>query len=219
VLATSIVVTANPDTVALGQSANVQGQQSLILIRVFDAAGQPKPNQALRLETLVNGKLSDCGQISQSLVVTGADGQASTVFTAPPTPPDCPSFNTDGSVTIRATPIGTDFKVSFRDTGSVNLFMALPSAGASTGPFTVNFSISPNPGKKAPELVTFSDAGSVSPGHSIVSYRWTWSDGATKNGSSVQHDFASAGSYTATLTVTDDAQQVAFKTAIVTITD
>jgi hypothetical protein len=216
-IGTSVSISATPDTIALGQSATVAGQQSRIIVSVADSNGQPKANQTLRLEVLVNGKVSDCGQISQNTLITGSDGKASTLFTAPGTPPDCPSFNADGTVTIRATPVGTDFQVTSASASSVGVFMALPGSGSSIGPFTVNFTISPSPGKKAPELVTFSDAGSISPGHSLSTFQWTWSDGAIKNGPSVQHDFSAAGTYTVTLTVTDDIGQTSFKTAIVTI--
>ena len=214
----SISITANPDTVALGQSGTTAGQQSLIIVTAFDSNGRPKSNQSVRLETLVNGTLSSCGQLALTTLTTGSDGRASTAFTAPGTPPDCPNFNDDGTVTIRATPVGTDFTASVFTASSVNVFMALPGTTAG-GPFTVDFSISASPTALEPRRFLFSDTGSVSPGHAIVSYRWTWSDGATETGSIVDHDFASAGTYTVTLTVTDDIGQVSFKTALVTVTN
>jgi PKD repeat protein len=213
--AKSIRLSANPDTIALGQPGTSTGQQSLILATVFDRNGQPLPNQTVRFETVVNDNVSSCGQLSVTSAVTNADGRASTVFTAPGTPPDCASFNKDGSITVRATPVGTDFQATGAQASTVGIFMALP-ASASTGPLSVNFSIAPNPGTVG-QAVTFSDAGSISPGHTIVSYVWTWSDGATKNGSTVTHDFFPQGTYTATLTVTDDIGQSGFKTALVQI--
>jgi PKD repeat protein len=76
--------------------------------------------------------------------------------------------------------------------------------------------MTPNPGTRNVP-VAFSDAGSVSPGHTITSFQWTWSDGATKNGPSVTHDFSGTGTYTATLTITDDIGQSGSKSALLTI--
>src|SRR6185503_17559603 len=113
-------------------------------VTVFDPSGQPKPNQVVRFDALVNGQLSDCGQLSRTTTTTGSDGRASTVFTAPGTPPDCPNFNPDGSVTIRATPVGTDFQSSSASARNVSVFMALPTVVNAVGGFVVDFTIATN---------------------------------------------------------------------------
>jgi hypothetical protein len=210
--ATSVTVTANPDLLVLGQSFSAPGQSSVVKIRVLDPTGQPMTNRPVRLDTLVNGVQEDCGQLQARNVTTDSSGQATTLFTAPGTPapmPECTGFVPGGSVTIRATPVGTDAQSSSSNTASIR--MVTSSFLTPVGGLSVNFSISANP-KVSPAVVTFSDAGSASPGHSIVSFSWTFSDGASKSGSSVTHDFAAAGSYTATLTITDDIGQSAFKT-------
>jgi hypothetical protein len=51
---------------------------------------------------------------------------------------------------------------------------------------------------------TFDAAGSADKDGTIASYHWTFSDGSTADGAQVGHDFATAGSYTAGLTVTDN---------------
>lgn len=57
----------------------------------------------------------------------------------------------------------------------------------------------------APLPVVFSSAGSADPDGSIVSYAWTFGDGTTSTAASPSKTYMSAGNYTATLTVTDNA--------------
>jgi hypothetical protein len=214
--ATSLTMSANPDTTAMGQSRTALGQQSLVIATVFDANGQPKPNQTVRFETLVNNQLSDCGRLSKTTTITGSDGQAATVFTAPGTPPNCPNFNPDGSVTIRATPVGTDFQGTSSSSSSVTIFMALPTFGNLVGGFFVDLTVSPSVGTRN---FTFNGSGSFSPGHAITNYTWTFSDGTTKTGPSpvVDHDFGSSGTYVVTLTIRDDIGQEGSKSGLVQV--
>jgi len=201
--ATNLIVTATPDTLVLN------GQQSVVTVEARQASGGPLPN--LRIHLDANG----CGRFSSSDVVTGSDGRASVVFTAPSLPlplPEC--ADAAGGVTIVATAVGTNAQATSSSSAAIR-FLA-PSSSSATSVFAVNFLIAPNPGT-ANVPVSFSDAGSVSPGHNITSFRWNWSDGASKSGSSVTHDFGTPGTYTATLTITDDIGQSGSKTALVTI--
>lgn len=52
---------------------------------------------------------------------------------------------------------------------------------------------------------SFDGTGSSDSDGSIVSYSWDFGDGATASGSTASHDYAADGSYTVSLTVTDDA--------------
>ncbi len=54
------------------------------------------------------------------------------------------------------------------------------------------------------QSVSFTAAGSNDPDGSIVSYAWAFGDGQAGSGQTASHIYAAAGSYTATLTVTDD---------------
>ncbi|WP_233496088.1 PKD domain-containing protein [Geodermatophilus sp. TF02-6] len=57
----------------------------------------------------------------------------------------------------------------------------------------------------ATELTAAFDAGrSIDTDGTIASYAWSFGDGATGSGATVSHTYAAAGTYTATLTVTDD---------------
>jgi hypothetical protein len=54
------------------------------------------------------------------------------------------------------------------------------------------------------ELITFNAGSSYDPDGSIVSYDWDFGDGTTDSGVIVSHSWSASGSYTVTLTVTDD---------------
>ena len=212
--ATSLTMSANPDTTALGQSSTQPGQQSLIIASVIDEKGQPKPNQTVRFETRVNGQLSNCGQLSRTTVVTGSDGRASVVFTAPSFPTVCSIFNTDGSVTVRATIVGTDFQSSSVSARDVGIFMALPTVVNPVGGFVVDFTVSQSAGVRN---FSFNGSSSFSSGHTITSYAWTASDGWSESGRVVDHDFGASGTYVVTLTITDDIGQSGSKSFLLQV--
>jgi PKD repeat protein len=52
--------------------------------------------------------------------------------------------------------------------------------------------------------VAFDGSGSYDPDGSVVSYEWAFGDGGTASGAAAMHAYASAGSFVATLCVTDD---------------
>ena len=65
-------------------------------------------------------------------------------------------------------------------------------------------SATPNTGA-APLVVAFTAAGSSDLDGSIVAYAWDFGDGGSATGAAVTHTYSAAGSFTATLTVTDDS--------------
>lgn len=85
---------------------------------------------------------------------------------------------------------------------SVTLFVLQP-AGTQNQPPVAVVSAAPTSGA-APLPVSFDGRGSSDPDGSIVSYAWTFGDGATATGSTATHTYA-AGTFTARLTVTDNA--------------
>jgi hypothetical protein len=206
---TSLRVTATPDTLVLN------GQQSVVIVEARDATGGALANLRVHLDTKVGGVVASCGRLSLTDVTTASDGRAGIVFTAPTLPlplPECSGASQ--GITIVATPVGTNSQANNGSTASIRFLT--PGSSAQTSVFAVNFSISPNPGSVG-TAVSFSDAGSVSPGHTITGFHWDWSDGTTKNGSTVTHDFGSSGTHTVTLTITDDIGQSGSKSALVSI--
>lgn len=61
-------------------------------------------------------------------------------------------------------------------------------------------------------------AGSADPDGSIAAYNWSFGDGATASGSTAAHDYAAAGSFDVTLTVTDNQGATAIKTEQIKVT-
>ncbi|UCH94401.1 MAG: PKD domain-containing protein [Candidatus Aminicenantes bacterium] len=69
------------------------------------------------------------------------------------------------------------------------------------------------------EEVTFDGSGSYAKKGTLVSYEWNFGDGGTASGMIVTHTYSSAGTYTATLTVTDSNGKKDSDTAIITVND
>jgi len=65
--------------------------------------------------------------------------------------------------------------------------------------------------------ITFSGTGSTDPGGSIVGYAWDFGDGTTGSGVTTSKSYAAAGSYTVTLTVTDNGGLTGSTTGTVVI--
>ncbi|QQG64695.1 PKD domain-containing protein [Desulfobulbus oligotrophicus] len=71
-------------------------------------------------------------------------------------------------------------------------------------PPTAAITASANSGT-APVSITFNGSGSTAGSSAITSYSWNFGDGATASGSTASHEYTAAGTYTTTLTVTDQA--------------
>jgi PKD domain len=212
-LAQAMLITATPDTINVGPLNSASGDASTIAIRVFDASGKGQSGQTVRLQAVPSG----CGQLAPLTLTTDSSGRATAVYTAPGQPlpqPECAGF--PSVVDVVATPVGTNFQTSVSHTASIH--MVVPAIVQAPGAGSVNFTIAP-PTAKVSEEVTFSDAGSTgSVGCSAMLFQWYFSDGITKTGASVQHDFVPAGTYTATLVVTDSCGNQSAKSASIAIT-
>jgi PKD repeat protein len=195
---TSISITVSPDILTQDGAS-----QSVVTVTARDANGQPIRNLALRSEINVDGVFADFGSLSARNIVTGSDGRATLVYTAPAAPPV--SADTNTVVNIVVTPIGSDFNNSSPRLASIRL---VPPGGV---PFpsnlTPNFTVTPT-APQDNEAVLFeacaSDAAPCAPTNNpVVSYAWSFGDGASGSGRVAQHEFATAGTYVVILTVTD----------------
>lgn len=70
----------------------------------------------------------------------------------------------------------------------------------------------------APLNVSFDGRGSTDTDGTIVSYSWNFGDGQNGTGAQVSHSYATAGNYTARLTVTDDLGATASANAVISVT-
>jgi len=193
-LGTALVLSASPDTLRQDGSS-----QSRITIQARDGQGKAL-RKSIRLDIAVGGTIADFGQLSAKNVETGSDGQATATYTAPPAPVD--SVDSMTVVEILATPVGGDYASAL--TRSVSIRLVPPGViQAPNGAPTASFTFSPSaPVTKSD--VTFDASLSKDADGSIVSYAWNFGDGSQGSGVLVRHAYASAGTYTATLTVTDD---------------
>jgi PKD repeat protein len=69
----------------------------------------------------------------------------------------------------------------------------------------------------APLTVNFSSAGSSDTDGTIASYVWTFSDSGSQTGATVQRVYSAPGTYTATLTVTDNSGLTDSKSITITV--
>src|SRR5262249_23469060 len=69
------------------------------------------------------------------------------------------------------------------------------------------------------QTLTFNSTGSSDPDGDALQFAWTFGDGSNATGPSRTHACGSAGSFTATLTVSDGRGGIATSTSAVTITE
>jgi PKD repeat protein len=206
---TSITITASPD--AINQDG---GSQSLITITARDSTGNPLRNLSLRTDIFVGGVHTDFGSLSARSVVTGADGRATLVYTAPASPAG-PSVDANTTVNIVATPIGTDFANEVSRLVTIRLLpigVVVPLDGLQPA-----FTFSPSsPTDHQP--VFFDATTSRAPANNpITAYSWNFGDGSTSSGVTSTHTFNSPGTFVVTLTVTDQFNRTASTSQVIDV--
>jgi PKD repeat protein len=164
-----------------------------------NAVGLPMSGVAVRLDVLVGSTPVDFGTLYSRTVSTDASGKATTTYQSPGPPPA--SVETDTTVTIRATVIGSNYANTIPRTAELRLVrpgVILPPNGAPVP----SFFISPSTGREDEPLL-FDASGSRDDGQ-IVSYAWVFGDGDAGSGATTTNTYELAGTYLVTLTVTDD---------------
>ncbi|RME28685.1 MAG: PKD domain-containing protein, partial [Candidatus Zixiibacteriota bacterium] len=115
-------------------------------------------------------------------------------------------FNTAAAVRNQLTSTATDLGPAGRDNnfgyGLVNADAATAGAPPANQPPVANAN-GPYSGTVG-NPVSFSSAGSNDPDGSITAYSWDFGDGATSTAANPTHTYSAAGTYTVTLTVTDN---------------
>ncbi|ACM58390.1 PKD domain-containing protein [Halorubrum lacusprofundi] len=112
-----------------------------------------------------------------------------------------------------ATETGETTPHSFSEPGDYTVELIVEdeygNTDTTTTPVTVNsrapdasFTVSPSTGD-ADTSFSFDGSGSSDPDGSTITYEWTFGDGATATGETTPHSYATPGTYTAELTVTD----------------
>ena len=190
-LGTSLAIAANPDTLTQdGES------RSTIVVTARNANGQPLPNLSLRADISVNGVVTDFGSLSAKNLATDGNGIATFVYKAPAAV-DSADHNT--MVTIKVTPQSGDARGDIARTIQIRL---VPKGTVSGGLTQVpDFIVSPSAPKQL-ESVVF-DASDPNLDATLVAYSWDFGDGSSGTGRSTSHQYRDAGTFSATLTVTD----------------
>jgi PKD repeat protein len=212
-----VTVSAIPDTINFDG-----GSQASVRISAIGPDGRPKSGLTLRVDMLVNGVPQDFGTLSARTVVTNADGVATVVYTAPPTPPGSNFGTCQGlsgtCVEIVATPTGTAFEGA--NPQSVKIRLVPPGVIVAPGSTpTASFTFSPSP-VVLNDAVTFDASASLAGAGAkeIVSYSWNFGDGTTGTGKIVTHAFRTQGvSNNVTLTVTNDLGSSSSTTKVVAV--
>ena len=110
-------------------------------------------------------------------------------------------------------PLGTGYSPY----GSLGNYAVQVTALASSGqPPVAALTATPTSGT-VPLSVAFSAAGSSDPDGSVVAYDWAFGDGSTGSGATISHLYSAAGSYSAQLTVTDNAGFTATRSVAIAV--
>jgi PKD repeat protein len=118
-------------------------------------------------------------------------------------------YNTAGSYTVTLQ-VTDDAGRKASASQTVNVGTSAPTA---------SFTFSPSSPTVAQNVSFDASLSQAASGRSITSYNWVFDDGTTGSGVTTSHSYAAAGSYTVTLTVTDNLGQSAQTSRTVSVGD
>ena len=182
----------------------------------------PSSGRAIRSDRLALRVIWSCSpgrtirRTRLSSTLSGAKAAAArTSRASPPSGPTSPTY-TDYSVIAGQS---YSYRVRAYNAGGYSPYSNIASivAGASNQPPTAVMSATPSTGA-APLTVTFNGSGSTDPDGTIASYSWSFGDGGNSTAANPSHTYTSAGTYTATLIVTDNAGSTASAGVTITVT-
>ena len=200
----SVAISVNPDSLPQDGAS-----QSFVSVIVRDADAQPMRGVTLRVETRVNGVPVDFGRLSARSIVTGSDGRATLVYTAPSAP--AATVDTFTIVDVTVTPSGSDFNNANSRSAAIRL---TPTTDV-LPPNDLRAAFTSTPGSPEVGQTVLFDA-TTSQG-TIVEYRWNFGDGTVRTGRAAQHAYSAAGTYVVTLTLTDPQGRTASTSQTLTV--
>lgn len=205
-LGLSLTLQATPDILSQDGSS-----QSQVIVLARDTYGQPVRNVTCRVDLTVNNEPADFGTLSSRTITTGSDGRAMVTYTAP----SSSTASAGTTIVLAVTPVGTDYGNAFSRTVSIRIVPAVvidPPHGAW-------FTMTPLAPKVLEHVVLDGSASTTPSGRPIVTYDWSFGDGEGKRTTLpfTSHDWATAGAFAVTLTITDDAGATFSKTILLTV--
>lgn len=196
-LALSLELAAAPDVISQDGVST-----SRLSIQARGPNSLPVGGVPLRVDVMVPSEeglvVADYGTLSDRWPTTGSDGKAAVVYRAPPAP--APTVTNDTIITLRVTPIGSNYSSAVPRVVTVKLVR--PGVIRPPTRMVPRFTFSPTAPKEHDDI--FFDASSSSdPDSQIVSYSWQFGDGTTGSGRQAAHSYDLAGTYGVVLTVSD----------------
>ena len=177
---------------------------------VRDDAGTWSKAAATAVETIGTATTTTGATTTSTSSTTTSTTSSSTTSTtsAPATTSTSSTTTTKPSTTSTSTSSSTTTSTSTTSSSSTTLAGGNQAPTANAGPDQFTQTL---------VSIVFSGSGSSDPDGTIASYAWSFGDGTTGTGVLVTHTYATAGSYTVRLTVTDDKGATGSDTATVTV--
>lgn len=211
-LGLSLYLDARPDVVTADGYSTVSLQAT-----ARNQIGQPAPGVGVFFTLAdASGNFADIGKLNTNTAVTGSNGVAQVIYTAPPRTDQ--TANT--SILIAVRPIGGDANGQIYRTVRIELRSAEPRLFPQIpGNVTPNcqFVMEPATGvlRLGQDLLLQSSANDED-GY-IVRYHWDLGDGSTEDKPDIVYRYALPGSYTVTHVVTDNGGLESTCTKAVTV--